>query len=209
MVSIGYAANTYKYSVGGEATDWNSLSLNIICLSCSYIYFEMTLHILMYQPSFLWAHYLPFSPHFERVSSKPHVYCNEKPWWPCLKIWKRCNAKVLKHWFKPWPRHGDNTFNRAIIKLTIGENYTDSSITSLKSAWSERTDYVRQTKRGQRNYHTPLSPVSMLLHSSSSFFLSLSFHLWCFLLCSWRVDQSHFFLWLYSLWCLFFKGDGC
>jgi len=30
MVSVGYTANMYKYTVGGEATDQNSLSLNVM-----------------------------------------------------------------------------------------------------------------------------------------------------------------------------------
>lgn len=30
MVSVGYTANTYKYSVGGEVTSQNSLSLNVM-----------------------------------------------------------------------------------------------------------------------------------------------------------------------------------
>jgi len=44
----------------------------LICLPCSYIFW----HVLMYHASFVWDCYLPFSPYFERVSSKSHVYCH-------------------------------------------------------------------------------------------------------------------------------------
>ena len=65
----------------------------LICLPCSYIFWCLDV------PCFLCLGLLlAIFALFERVSSESHVYCNEneKPWWPHLKIWKRCHAEVLK-----------------------------------------------------------------------------------------------------------------